>query len=359
VMADNLYNFGISGTVLGKYPNSVDTSNLVDGKPVYYFVNRSGVVVNANAYPKIGYLGFVNCANVTVQGLNLTSNVEGLLFVSTNDSKIIGNNIANNFGGIVFESSSGNTLFGNNVTASSDFGGVWLNHSSNNVFWHNDFVNNKHQVGLLAGSVNVWDNGIEGNYWSNYNGTDLHSGPYQNETGSDGIGDTPYTIDSNNTDHYPLMGMFHQFSTLHGQEISVVSNSSISNFNFSLVNWTTASLTFNVTGNTGTHGFCQVNIPKALINGSLTVMLDGKLIQEPQFRILPASNQNYICIYINYTHSEHTMEITGTTTVPEFPSLLIMPLLIVTTLLAVIVYRKRGIKNRKTIQIKKADQQHS
>jgi len=28
---------------------------------------------------------------------------------------------------------------------------------------------------------------------------------YQNETGSDGIGDTPYAIDVNNLDNYPLM----------------------------------------------------------------------------------------------------------------------------------------------------------
>ena len=43
------------------------------------------------------------------------------------------------------------------------------------------------------------------NYWKDYTGTDFYSGPYQNETGSDGIGDTPYVIDENNTDHYPLM----------------------------------------------------------------------------------------------------------------------------------------------------------
>lgn len=34
----------------------------------------------------------------------------------------------------------------------------------------------------------------------------LFSGPYQNETGPDGIGDTPYQIDANDTDMYPLMG---------------------------------------------------------------------------------------------------------------------------------------------------------
>jgi hypothetical protein len=33
----------------------------------------------------------------------------------------------------------------------------------------------------------------------------VYKGPYQNETGTDGIGDTPYVIDINNTDNYPLM----------------------------------------------------------------------------------------------------------------------------------------------------------
>jgi hypothetical protein len=33
----------------------------------------------------------------------------------------------------------------------------------------------------------------------------LYSGPCQNETGRDGIGDTPYVIDADNRDNYPLM----------------------------------------------------------------------------------------------------------------------------------------------------------
>ncbi len=56
-------------------------------------------------------------------------------------------------------------------------------------------------------SGNVWDDGYPsgGNYWSNYTGFDLYSGPYQNLTGSDGIGDTNHTIDANNQDGYPLI----------------------------------------------------------------------------------------------------------------------------------------------------------
>jgi hypothetical protein len=55
--------------------------------------------------------------------------------------------------------------------------------------------------------ANSWDDDYPygGNYWSDYTGVDVKSGPYQNETGSDGIGDTPHVIGEDNQDNYPLM----------------------------------------------------------------------------------------------------------------------------------------------------------
>ena len=72
------------------------------------------------------------------------------------------------------------------------------------MFWR------KGQETNLSGaraSANIWNNGYPsgGNHWSDYTGIDIYSGPYQNETGSDGKGDAPYSIDVNNVDHYPLM----------------------------------------------------------------------------------------------------------------------------------------------------------
>lgn len=69
---------------------------------------------------------------------------------------------------------------------------------------HNNFINNTYQIGLhpdIYTAVGFWDH----NYWSDYNGQDLYSGTYQNETGSDGIGDTFYIINLDNFDKYPLM----------------------------------------------------------------------------------------------------------------------------------------------------------
>ncbi len=99
-------------------------------------------------------------------------------------------------------------LSGNNI-ASNCYGIILTQYSSSNIFYHNNIINNTWQVSS-DGSPNTWDNGYPsgGNYWSDYKSTDLHSGPYQNETGSDGIGDTSYVIDSQNIDHYPLMTPF-------------------------------------------------------------------------------------------------------------------------------------------------------
>jgi len=113
--------------------------------------------------------------------------------------------IENKYDGIVLASSSNhNIIVGNTIERNKD-DGISLIDSSNNSIYHNNFINNTNQV--FTNSINTWDDGYPsgGNYWSDYNGTDLLHGPYQNLTGSDGIGDIPYTIDVNNHDNYPLM----------------------------------------------------------------------------------------------------------------------------------------------------------
>jgi len=74
-------------------------------------------------------------------------------------------------------------------------------------------LHNMHaQVDIGLGCIpNSWDHGYPdgGNYWSDYRGVDVFSGPSQHVTGSDGIGDTPYFKvpypPSQFQDRYPLM----------------------------------------------------------------------------------------------------------------------------------------------------------
>lgn len=221
MMSGNQFSFDIDGNALSHFMHSIDISNFVDGKPVYYFMNQSGIMVNADTYPNVGYLGFVNCTNVTAQGLNLMNNSQGLLLAFTNHSKITSNNVADNCDGIRLIYSSNNTLSGNNIA--DNWGGIRLSYSSNNtlssnnitenyfvgiglefasynVLYHNNFVDNYPQAfNLFSGYANFWDDGCEGNYWSDYDGVD---------SDGDGIGDTPYFIDESNMDNYPLMNLY-------------------------------------------------------------------------------------------------------------------------------------------------------
>jgi len=169
-------------------------------------------------------------SNNSIVGNNITNNWHGImLYIPSYYNSIVGNNIANNDDGILLYYSSNNSIVGNNITANNDYGilldyssnynsivgnniannrhGIMLYDSSNNSIFHNNFIDNTGQASLDRSYGNVWDDGYPsgGNYWSDYVGVDLYSGPHQNETGSDGIGDTPYVIDENNRDRYPLM----------------------------------------------------------------------------------------------------------------------------------------------------------
>jgi len=219
-IAGSKRNFGVDLS-----PNviqDIDTSNTVDGKPIYYLVNRRDEHVPSDA----GYVALVNCTNMVVEGLDLRNNSEGVLLHSTQNSTIRNNNITKNVYPVLIGFSLNNTIHDNNIinndrgirqtyfSSNNTFSqnifknngyGIRFNcNSPNNCIYHNSFVNS-HVLG--CGETNIWDDGYPSgdNYWSDYDGTDYYSGPYQNETGSDGIGDTPYVYPAAVKDNYPLI----------------------------------------------------------------------------------------------------------------------------------------------------------
>jgi parallel beta-helix repeat protein len=110
-----------------------------------------------------------------------------------------GNAITSADVGILLQSSATYTLVTENTICENNYGVLLQTGSTTNTFYYNNFLNNTHQVNIAGIAVSNWDSGCEGNYWSNYNGTDLDG---------DGIGDSPATIDSYNADHYPLMNPY-------------------------------------------------------------------------------------------------------------------------------------------------------
>jgi len=64
----------------------------------------------------------------------------------------------------------------------------------------------------LPGRGNVWDNGTSGNYWSDY----FIRYPNAAQIDGLGIGDTPFYINENNIDRFPLLEpiIISEFSSL-------------------------------------------------------------------------------------------------------------------------------------------------
>lgn len=97
--------------------------------------------------------------------------------------------------GLHIRYASNNTVRTNTVIGC--YTGLWMEHSHNNTLHHNSFLNNTIDASLPDSEGNIWDNGCEGNYWSDYNGADLNG---------DGVGDTelPWL----GVDNYPLMNPY-------------------------------------------------------------------------------------------------------------------------------------------------------
>jgi len=218
----------------------VDDSNTVNEKPVYFYNNEIGL--NSYNFSNAGQVQLNNCSNSVISNLNISNTTIGISIFFGNNNTISGN-IANNnnYFGLIFNgdnnSISGNTmnnnkdsglnfdgnnnqLIGNMMCCNNRYGiypmsrdfnlfvenniskngeiGILLSPISNdNLFYRNIFDDN----GLNAedrGVNNNWDNGIIGNYWSDYIGIDSNN---------DGIGDSPYNIfgTANSQDNFPIL----------------------------------------------------------------------------------------------------------------------------------------------------------
>jgi len=341
-----------------------------------YLTERSNVTIK-NMVIRNFYCGIYldNSSNNVISGNNITENCHGIrLEYSSNNSiygneitanvgigigiddssniTISGNNIRSNDWGISLYSSLNNTIAANNITNNWTGGGIRLEKSSNNVIYHNNFINSTPSIDEY--SVNVWDSGYPsgGNYWSNYLHADLYSGPYQNKTGSDGIGDTPYVINENNVDNYPLMGIFYDFKVIIGNvmhHVKIISNSTVSDVKIGVIldHWPPhlpsgqMFIELSIRGTINTTRFCRVAIPKALLNDTYTVLM---LIDHENYEEIPSyepsePDDTYNYLYFTYKHAEQKYNVI---IVPEFSQVVILTSFASLTILAMSLKRKEN-----------------
>jgi len=197
----------INGGILLEGDHNNITKNVINATVEIMgdFNNLTGNIVSSYIYCIRGNNNSITANTISGGGIVL----RGSVFFNT----ISENNITGCNKGIELDDSSYNVIFKNDIT-NCEYS-VWLaglstlrpdleDSTKNNTFYHNNFVNNTFDVGtsdenfleLSEATRNFWDNGKEGNYWSNYTGTD---------NDGNGIGDTPYIIDAKRQDNYPLM----------------------------------------------------------------------------------------------------------------------------------------------------------
>jgi parallel beta-helix repeat protein len=276
--------------------HDIDTSNTVNGDPVYYWANKNSGTVPSGA----GQVILANCTNVIVENQHITDgyigiilgfsyynlirnnnassnhenglyllysnnntiednifidSMNGIYFSFSNGNNITGNYVSDHGGGLILGSSYENIIYDNiffdnlfglmlilsqgNIISDNNFTYNWagpgvfiasssdniisnnilfenkeginvsdfFNYSSNNKVFHNSLIGNSNQAYDDTLYENYWDNGYPsgGNYWDDYSGADTKNGPSQDISGGDGIGDSPYEIEIDTFDNYPLM----------------------------------------------------------------------------------------------------------------------------------------------------------
>jgi hypothetical protein len=101
---------------------------------------------------------------------------------------------------------------------------------------------------------------------------------------------------------------------------------------------TLKKISYTLEGIDSTTGMSNITIPNAMLGGPYIVTVDGGL---PQYSAPPIDNGTRTSLFFTYLHSVHTVEIEGTTVIPETPSVLVLPLFAIATLLVAIFYKKR------------------
>ena len=275
-----------SGIYLGASNNNVANDNTITNNAYGMWLERSST-------------------NNAIRDNIVTWNWMGISLAKTSDrNSVYENTITKNDEGIHLFSNF-NSIYENNIA--DNWAGIFSLESEGNIIYRNNFINNTIQVDMGA-SVGVWDNGAEGNYWSDYDGQDLDG---------DGVGDT--LLPFQGLDQYPLVeawSQFRLFNVILEEEIYKVttfSNSTIASFNFNL---SLKRISFNVTGPSGAVGFCNVTVPKSLLRDSWLILVDeanvtaGTVIVETGIHTF---------FYLSYPFSTHKVKIIGTDVLDKSP----------------------------------------
>lgn len=261
---------------------------------------------------------------------------EGITLDLSNNNTVINNVVSwNVVCGVSLYSSCFNRIV-NNTMEKSSFG-MTVGESENNTIHHNNFIENVAQVTydppLTPLPSNIWDDGVEGNYWDDYIGLDNGN---SSRVAGDGVGDTD--LPHVGVDYYPLITPINPIPIVWETNIypvTLLSNSTVSLFRFTQ---SEKKITFTVRGPPDTRGYCNITIPKNLLQNNPWKILLNTTNITPQSII--TENQTHTTIHFTYNHSAYNMQIIGTWVIPEFPPYNALILTLTFTLITALLKRK-------------------
>ncbi|MFP3872406.1 MAG: NosD domain-containing protein [Candidatus Aenigmatarchaeota archaeon] len=227
--------------------HTIDESNSINGRPIVYLKNEEGTTISGEK--EAGEIILANSTGITVEeqeiedgdvGILLgfsdeneikdnviNDQVYGVALRYSNRNKVKGNTIYNGTAAVYVADSHANTIAENNLTKNSwpgvyltssnknlIFGNtftdnypytIYLTRSENNTVYHNEVRNEElpeeSEGQAFDNSNNRWDDGSEGNFWSDY----LDRYPEASEENDRGIWNKSYDIAGDgNKDEHPL-----------------------------------------------------------------------------------------------------------------------------------------------------------
>lgn len=136
IFTNNKAGLSISGDKDENFTTIINTTNIINGKPIYYLVGIRDQVYDMSTNAATLYC--ISCANVTIKNLILEENTTGIFLWKTTNSHIEGVNILKNFTGILLQYSDGNYIE-NSAVEKSEENNILLSHSKNNRLRNNTF----------------------------------------------------------------------------------------------------------------------------------------------------------------------------------------------------------------------------
>lgn len=184
------------------YTNEINTSNTLNGRPIYYWVNRTNELVPDNS----GQIILVNCTDIKIENQSFNDTFDSISLLFSSRITISNNTFDGSY--IDFRNSDNNNILNNIIINNTGRGtniGLDLTLSSNNSIANNTILNNGNGIYFRKSNYNyIHNNNISSNsvrgmvlYFSNYNIIQNNQISYQFKNGIEFEGSSNNTIVNN------------------------------------------------------------------------------------------------------------------------------------------------------------------